>query len=328
MLNSESFFFLSAEEADKLFDNDNDRKASGANTQWWLRSIIKGVTTYSAGVVDEDGTLSGDYGGDGDFGARPAFNLDLSAVLLVSPAEGGKSGGATLAAIGTTDTKDWKLTLKDKDRGFADNGAAAPFTAQPGGTVSIPYKNAKTGTNEYVSVLLCDGTDAKYYGSVAVAAASGTATFTLPGDLTVGKTYTLKVFNEQKNGDKKSDYASDFVEYQLTVSEAPSPSPSPSPTPAADTTPTPTPDADTTPTPTPAADTTPIPGNSTAVPPVTQLPYMDDTDPDNGGQNNHSGKQWKFPKTGDSFPLGLWAGMIAFGALGLGALIWTNKRKK
>ena len=263
-LDKERFFFLSAKEAETLFDSDGDRIPSGTSKSWWLRSPLASNAGFSGCVVPEGWVNFTRV--DFTDGARPVFNLDLSAVLLVSPAEGGKSGGATLAAIGTTDTKDWKLTLKDKDRGFADNGAAAPFTAQPGGTVSIPYKNAKTGTNEYVSVLLCDGTDAKYYGSVPVAAAGGTATFTLPGDLTAGKTYTLKVFNEQKNGDKKSDYASDFVEYQLTVA-------------------------------------------AKAIPAVT------------------SGKVWEFPKTGDSSPLGLWAGMTLFGALGIAALACTNKRK-
>ena len=45
------------------------------------------------------------------------------------------------------------------------------------------------------------------------------------------------------------------------------------------------------------------------------------------GMSDVSGKVWKFPKTGDSSPLGLWAGMAVFGALGIAALVLTNKRK-
>lgn len=49
---------------------------------------------------------------------------------------------------------------------------------------------------------------------------SGTASVTIPSDLAAGS-YTLKVFSEQYNGDKKTDYASDFVNIPLTVTEPP-----------------------------------------------------------------------------------------------------------
>ena len=39
-------------------------------------------------------------------------------------------------------------------------------------------------------------------------------------------------------------------------------------------------------------------------------------------------KVWKFPKTGDSSPLGLWIAMTVFGAAGIAGLVWSNKRKK
>ena len=77
-----------------------------------------------------------------------------------------------------------------------------------------------------------------------------------------------------------------------------------------------------------ATDTTPTPGNPTAVPPATQLPYMDDTDPDNGGQNNHSGKQWHFPKTGDTADLRLWAGMVLIGLGAVCGAVMIGRRKK
>lgn len=77
-----------------------------------------------------------------------------------------------------------------------------------------------------------------------------------------------------------------------------------------------------------ATDTTPTPGNPTAVPPATQMPYMDDTDPDNGGQNNHSGKQWHFPKTGDTADLRLWAGMVLIGLGAVCGAVMIGRRKK
>ncbi|MBQ6118270.1 MAG: hypothetical protein IJK98_03475, partial [Clostridia bacterium] len=44
----------------------------------------------------------------------------------------------------------------------------------------------------------------------------GTLTVTVPADLALG-TYTLKVFSEQYNGDKKTDYASAFCDVTLTT---------------------------------------------------------------------------------------------------------------
>ncbi len=49
------FFFLSAKEADELFTDDNDRKASGAGTSyWWLRSS-DADSSDGVGDVDNDG---------------------------------------------------------------------------------------------------------------------------------------------------------------------------------------------------------------------------------------------------------------------------------
>ena len=47
--------------------------------------------------------------------------------------------------------------------------------------------------------------------------ASGTASLTLPAGITLDNDTKLYVFNEQYNGDKKTDYASDFTDIALTV---------------------------------------------------------------------------------------------------------------
>ena len=94
-------------------------------------------------------------------------------------------------------------------------------SAAPGGTITLTYGGAATGEKEYVSLLLCDSTGAsvlRYGSSAALTSASGTASFTVPNDLALGS-YTLKVFNEQRNGDYKADYASAFDEVTLTVTK-------------------------------------------------------------------------------------------------------------
>ena len=79
------------------------------------------------------------------------------------------------------------------------------------------YSGAQTGTNEYVSVLLCDSNgNVLYYGNIAQNSASGTAALNIPAGLAAGS-YTLKVFSEQCNGDYMTDYASAFEDISLTV---------------------------------------------------------------------------------------------------------------
>ena len=62
-----------------------------------------------------------------------------------------------------------------------------------------------------------------YYGNIAKDKASGKATLNIPSGLATGS-YKLKVFSEQCNGDKMTDYASAFQDISLTVTEYVAPS--------------------------------------------------------------------------------------------------------
>ncbi|MBR6029754.1 MAG: InlB B-repeat-containing protein [Clostridia bacterium] len=152
-------------------------------------------------------------------GVRPAFYLSLDKVLLVSAVDGGQpavSAGEP-AEIGAYYGSAWKLTLLDTagHGGFAVSQSSV--TASWGGSITLNYSGAATGTNEYVTVLLCDSTGPVYrVSSAALTKASGSLSFTLPSSVMVGS-YTLKVFNEQRNGDRKTDYASAFKSIPLTV---------------------------------------------------------------------------------------------------------------
>lgn len=151
--------------------------------------------------------------------------MSLSSVLLTSAAVGGKSSGAAgdlilVPDITPSDNKEeWKLTLTDTDRNaFSANlNADSNDTVCAGETIQVDYADAKTEGNEYVSVALCDENDEiLYYGNIAKGSASGTADVNIPAELAVGN-YTLNVFSEQCNGDKKTDYASEFQPIPLTV---------------------------------------------------------------------------------------------------------------
>ena len=188
-----------------------------ASSFWWLRSPSENV--YNTAVVNGDGDVITDgYNVILDFGVRPAFNLDLNSVLFTSPAVGGKPDGG-LTAVSAYSGNEWKLTLLDSSRNFAVTEKTAD--ADPGDTVTLHYTGATAGTNEYISVILADSSGARYYGRVAQPTAeSGTVEIKIPSDIAPGD-YTLKVFNEQYNGDYNTDYASKFTDIALTVENQP-----------------------------------------------------------------------------------------------------------
>ena len=190
----------------------------GPGTRYWLRSFE--ISEQLPFMVGEDASLMGDWG-DNPSAVRPAMNLSTAGnnILFVSAAEGGKPAGG-LTEIGEYTGNEWKLTLLDSSRsGFAVTTTDLSAYTR-GGTVKIGYTGAKTGTNEYVSAMILDAAgNPAYYGrsSAALTDENGTAELTIPA-LAEG-TYTLKVFNEQYNGDKMTDLASAFADVTLTVEE-------------------------------------------------------------------------------------------------------------
>ena len=192
----------------------NKEHTNWAMYHWWLRSPCK--SSSSAAVVHGNGEVLDDgmYHTSDEFGVRPAFNLNLNAVLFASAAVGGKPDGG-LTPISEYTGSEWKLTLLDNSRNFAVTEKAV--SAAPDGTLTLHYSGATTGANEYISVILADNSGAKYYGRVAQPTAeSGTVEIKIPSDIAPGS-YTLKVFSEQYNGDRKTDYASNFTNIALTV---------------------------------------------------------------------------------------------------------------
>ena len=217
------FWPLSAKEAIAV---NNDLRAldpahpNWVTTGWWLRS--PGSDKYHLAVVRSEGSVQ--YSGysvlifNNYRTVRPAFNLNMNSVLFASAAVGGKPDGG-LTPIPEYSGNEWKLTLLDSRRNFAVTEKTV--SAAPDDTVTLNYKGATTGKNEYISVILADNNGAQYYGRVAQPTAeSGTVEIKIPSDLAPGD-YTLKVFNEQYNGDYNTDYASNFTDIALTVENQP-----------------------------------------------------------------------------------------------------------
>ena len=188
-----------------------------ASSYWWLRS--PGTSAYVVAVVKSNGSVSCTGHSLGtEIGVRPAFNLNLNSVLFASAAVGGKPDGG-LTPIPEYSGNEWKLTLLDSRRNFAVTEKTV--SAAPDDTVTLNYKGATTGKNEYISVILADNNGAQYYGRVAQPTAeSGTVEIKIPSDIAPGD-YTMKVFSEQYNGDCKTDLASAFADVTLTVESQP-----------------------------------------------------------------------------------------------------------
>ena len=217
------FWPLSAKEAIAV-NNDlralNPAHPNWVDSGWWLRS--PGSDKYRLAVVRSEGSVQ--YSGfsvlifNNHRTVRPAFNLNLNSVLFASAAVGGKPDGG-LAEVSKYSGNEWKLTLLDSRRNFAVTEKTV--SAAPDDTVTLNYKGATTGKNEYISVILADNNGAQYYGRVAQPTAkSGTVEIKIPSDIAPGD-YTMKVFSEQYNGDCKTDLASAFADVTLTVESQP-----------------------------------------------------------------------------------------------------------
>lgn len=193
--------------------------ALGTGTQYWLRSFE--ISEQLPFMVGHDANLMGDWG-DNPAAVRPAMNLSTAGnnILFVSAAVGGKPAGG-LAEIPEYTGNEWKLTLRDDARSGFSVTTTRVSTTNYGGDIQIEYSGAQTGDNEYISVLLKDDDgNPTYYGrSAALTAASGTVTIPVAAGLTAGNA-TLYVYNEQYNGDKMTDLASDLKSIPLTVEEA------------------------------------------------------------------------------------------------------------
>ena len=220
-----AFWPLSSKEANAVKEDLRvvDPEHQGwASSYWWLRSPgrVYDVAAYVTGYGSVDYTGWKVYK---EYGVRPAFNLNLDSVLFTSAAVGGKPDGGLQPVSQNYTGNEWKLTLYDSKRNNFSRTTWEVSTSTKGGTVEISYTDAKTGPNEYISALIFDDvSNVIYYGrsNAPLTEIDGTAQLTIPAGFAEG-TYTMSVFNEQYNGDCKTDLASGFADVKLTVEKQP-----------------------------------------------------------------------------------------------------------
>ena len=206
---AQKLWALSQEDSIYLYRNSCKYAA-----QWWTRSSNE-VYGYGSWTIHPNGRSGSALNVDYDAAVRPAMELDLSSVLFISAAEHGKVADLT-TPIAEYAGDEWKLTLHDSDR----DDFTAKTVLVNGSVLEVEYKNAKVGDNEYISAVIkdADGSISRYTRVVQLDGTTngtrGRAAIDLTGIDMTGK--TLCVFNEQFNGDHKTDYAGALREVKLT----------------------------------------------------------------------------------------------------------------
>lgn len=186
---------------------------------WWLRSPDDGINAYV-----------GDYGGGHYYvilaptlwAIRPALKLNLESVIFTSDASGASAKSSATAGSGNlvgalAPTGAVKLTVVD-DGQTLDVYGLNSGSGTSALTFTYDEDTAITGTNQYVSCVLEDVSgDVKYYGKLENLGTSASGTVSVPLTGVVNGTYTLKIFAEQANGDRLTDFASQPFEIEIAV---------------------------------------------------------------------------------------------------------------
>ena len=208
-VNAQKLWAFSQEDSIYLYRNSCKYAA-----KWWTRSSNE-VYGYGSWTIHPDGRSGSALNVDYDAAVRPAMEMDLSSVLFISAAEHGKVADLT-TPIAEYAGDEWKLTLHDSDR----DDFTAKTVLVNGSVLEVEYKNAKVGDNEYISAVIkdADGSISRYTRVVQLDGTTNGTRGRAAIDLTdidmTGK--TLCVFNEQFNGDHKTDYAGALREVKLT----------------------------------------------------------------------------------------------------------------
>ena len=191
------------------------RSPADKEDMWWLRDMGKNGGPYAAHVE-----IAGNVNRDGkrvneNLPVRPALSVASTMVIFSSAAMDGKPGGG-LNEVPEYMKNEWKLTLKDNNR----TGFSVLSAYMVGDSLKISYSGATTGANEYISVVVMDNNGSiTHYGRSASRLTDENGVATIEGMIAMQEGSTLYAFNEQYNGDKKTDYASELK--QVTIGDAP-----------------------------------------------------------------------------------------------------------
>jgi len=218
-VDNEEVFLMSTKEYKKYLEGSDYKSLE--DDAWYLRSNTERWNGQM--LINESGSFSYTTNKQSfSFYFRPAMNINPKIAAFISPAEGGKESATGLFPIEKRKgVSAWKLTLVDGTRKFSASADSAVYSDDR--KLVIDYTGAIVDRNEYISAFLLDDLDnVLSYGVLGrtISGESGSVEITLPEDLKNGS-YTLWVFSEQRNGDKRSDYVSSPVALTFTLKDRP-----------------------------------------------------------------------------------------------------------
>lgn len=185
---------------------------------WWIRTFINSNFNLYYAVNYDGQIITSEYYRWNDF--RYAFHLNPDAILFSTAAVGGKPNTiGSFSSTSVTNPTEWKLTIRDSSRSCYVSQKS--LTSASGGTVTLNYFTNAYGSKDYLSAIIADQANRPlYYGKLKNIMTSddilGSVDVALPDSLADGN-YTLKLFSEQDNGDKYTDYASAMINIPLEI---------------------------------------------------------------------------------------------------------------
>lgn len=188
-----------------------ETSARAYDAPWWLLgSGFTGSNNNTMSWVKADGTIAPKADpNDGDKAIRPAFRLDLSAIVFVRdirfPEESAVSCDLKEVPISETPPTEWIPLLSSPDQKVRVDAVAAGRAR-----CEIRYSEASVGEGNYISAIIADQ-DMRViyaYGRIADNRESGEGTVEVVLPRALKKNECLMVFSEKDDGSFKTGYAS------------------------------------------------------------------------------------------------------------------------
>jgi len=181
--------------------------ASTASTYFFADGVIR---TKNNGYIWQRDARKNSYG------VRPLTRI-LGDEILLASAIGAKSNETvTNAEMPEASEYAYKLTVRDANRNFAAFQPSVSYNSDSF-DLSVSYNGAKIGVDESISYIVTDMNDnVFYYKRIKTSTSNaGSVTINVPYSSFSGDKVKVKIFNEQLNGEKYTDYASSFSTFDV-----------------------------------------------------------------------------------------------------------------
>lgn len=185
---------------------------------WWMRSPYALLGSHAGESSRENAYTNYDYTDNKEGSLRPAFSLDLSSVLFGIAGDAGSEAAEKEGVLHDVSGNKGpiKLTVKDDGQSLKIE-ATQEESIQTGSTLTFSYSGEATGENQFVSCILADNQEVKYYGKLVDLAKAADGTLSIPINGVADGIYSLEVFSEQVNGGLHTNFASEPVTMTVDV---------------------------------------------------------------------------------------------------------------